>query len=195
MGKRKRSRPSRRDDTGLTEGQQSSKDLPVKYALLALYYPEVLTLREYLLSKLPETSKVRRRRILWVGRENQQHKEDGSEDTELGLALDQTLVGVFEVKEKEKADAERQQLWTSFSQHRSQDDSRIGDKSILGSSVSQEEVCVFDNVLECFHSSQYVFADLAASRLLIAVSSPSSRKIRRLEEDFSIFFVKGIADT
>lgn len=136
--KRKRTRTHQKDDTALTVKHQSSKDPVVRQALLKLYYQEVFSLREYLLSKLPSTSKVRRRKILSLGRDHQKLEND--EDSKVALALDQTLIGVFELKEKENADAERQQLWTSFSQRKTQDDSRIGERSVLGSFVSQSEV-------------------------------------------------------
>lgn len=160
-GKRKRAhRGAQHNDA---EAQQPSEDMPVKYALLALYYPEVVTLREYLLSKLPATSKVRRRRIVSIGREHQnpspQHRND---DLDLAVALDQTLIGVSELKKQEKVALERHQIWTSFSQRRSQEGSRVGDISVLGSSVSQSEVgwlfFVFEgnNLLECFHSNHSI---------------------------------------
>lgn len=139
-GKRKRTRPSRQDDTKSTSKQDTSTDLPVKHALLLLYYHQVLTLREYLLSKLPATSKVRWRKILSIGREKEGEKRDEYSDEKLAWALDQTLVGVPQSKETEKADVERHQLRASYSQRRSQDDSRIGEQSVLGSSVSQSEV-------------------------------------------------------
>lgn len=140
-GKRRRTRSHRNDDTALTVKNQSSREPVVKAALLKLYYLEVFSLREYLLSKLPPTSKVRRRKIMSLGRNHQ--KSESDEDSKVALALDQTLIGVFEFKEKETADAERQQLWTSFSQRRTQDDSRVVEKSVLGSFVSQSEVSSF----------------------------------------------------
>ncbi|USW57953.1 Putative telomerase ribonucleoprotein complex - RNA-binding protein [Septoria linicola] len=58
-----------------------------QHALLHKYYPEVVTLRQYLASRLP---KKRRRRL-------QQYGQDADQEHDLRLAclLDQTLVGVF----------------------------------------------------------------------------------------------------
>ena len=61
MGKRKRSRPHK-------EGCKRAKIrgeiiTPVKHPTLSLYYRNILTLKDYLLLKLPTTSKARRRRV------------------------------------------------------------------------------------------------------------------------------------
>ena len=67
-GKRKRVRPSARKDVDApqkcirTNVDQKSPSHPT----LSLYYDHILTLREYVLSKLPEASKTRRRKILSV---------------------------------------------------------------------------------------------------------------------------------
>jgi telomerase reverse transcriptase len=84
----------------------------VKTAVLAQYYPRVVSLREYLLSKLPSTSKIRRKKIQTVGR------NIGGESCEryqvLAEVLDTTLVGVL--RDGESSREERWQQWTSFSQ-------------------------------------------------------------------------------
>lgn len=64
MGKRKRSRP-------LEEGHKRAKVeketiIPVKHPALGLYYRKILTLRDCLLSKLPTSSKARRRKIVSI---------------------------------------------------------------------------------------------------------------------------------
>ena len=81
-----------RFDSYATRGQRPS-DLSkspsrVRHALLALYYPRLLTLRSYLLYKLPETSKTRRRRIAEWG----SNDADGDGDSHI---LDTTIVGVL----------------------------------------------------------------------------------------------------
>lgn len=177
-GKRKRSRSHRHDDNSLNSKQLlSSKDLPVKYALLTLYYPQVLTLREYLLSQLPQSSKVRRRKILSIGRDHQQQNLGNDKDSEVALTLDQTLIGVFALNDKDNADVERQKLWSSFSQRRSQGDSRVGEKSVLGSFVSQSEVgqisCQLWRILFRLFSRCYYFS--AVNSLPICLRLPRPR--------------------
>ena len=61
MGKRKRSHPLNQDLKRIKVEKKTAA--PVKHPVLDLYYRNVLTLRDYLLSKLPTTSKVRRRKI------------------------------------------------------------------------------------------------------------------------------------
>jgi telomerase reverse transcriptase len=88
----------------------------VKKSLLSQYYLEVLTLREYLLSKLPASSKVRRKKIVSVTAPEHGAAVDEPEHDGLSLAryLDQTLVGVSEGIDVPKD--ERWKQWTSFSQ-------------------------------------------------------------------------------
>ena len=64
MGKRKRSRPCVRDHKRAKVEKQTIA--PVKHPALSLYYHNILTLRDYLLTKLPTTSKARRRKILSI---------------------------------------------------------------------------------------------------------------------------------
>ncbi|KAF3901263.1 Telomerase reverse transcriptase [Trichophyton interdigitale] len=77
MGKRKRSqghgdgdRDAGRDADGDAERDaERDADAKVRQAVLAFYYPRLLSLRTYLLELLPASSKARRRRIELVGRE------------------------------------------------------------------------------------------------------------------------------
>ncbi|KAF3762316.1 hypothetical protein M406DRAFT_332695 [Cryphonectria parasitica EP155] len=96
----------------------------VKHALLAQYYPTTLTLRQYVLSHLPASSRIRRRKVAAVG------TADGSEDdpsgvrAQLATLLDTTLVGLAEVpRETAKEQSEdRLQQWIEYSQR---DDSHV----------------------------------------------------------------------
>jgi len=112
-GKRKRARPKHRAECGPKRQKLSdssnSKDAVVKQALLAQFYPQVLSLREFLISKLPPSSKIRRKKILSVGK-----KRESETDQKLSKFLDQTLVGVS--KHKGVSQEERLQQWTTFSQ-------------------------------------------------------------------------------
>lgn len=62
MGKRKRSHPFKEDHKRAKVEKKTIT--PVKHPALGLYYRSILTLSDYLLSKLPTTSKAGRRRIL-----------------------------------------------------------------------------------------------------------------------------------
>ncbi|TVY37815.1 Telomerase reverse transcriptase, partial [Lachnellula subtilissima] len=84
----------------------NSKEHIIKQTLLSQYYPQVLTLREYLFQRLPKTSKIRRKKILSVGR-------DPSEEG-LSAFLDSTLIGVSVCTQASQK--ERWQQWTTFSQ-------------------------------------------------------------------------------
>ncbi|KAK0126716.1 hypothetical protein ONS95_008298 [Cadophora gregata] len=114
----------------------SQNSLPVvKDALLTKYYPQVLSLREYLLSKLPVSSRVRRRKILSLGR-----KEDSNKtEQELTRCLDQTLVGVSRFKEVSQDDRWKQ--WTTFSQ-KPDDSVSFANTSGVGT-YSQSEIVDF----------------------------------------------------
>jgi telomerase reverse transcriptase len=117
-GKRKRERPGqgterrqkRQRVAGAFNGPRGNP--PVRDALLAQYYPHVCSLREYLLSKLPPTSKIRRRKILSVGRNLA--RQTGECDQALSDALDRTLIGVS--KHSVVSPHERWLEWASFSQ-------------------------------------------------------------------------------
>ena len=61
-GKRKRSRPSGQDSKRAKIEIENTTS--VKHPALGLYYRSILTLRDYLLSRLPTTSKSRRRKLL-----------------------------------------------------------------------------------------------------------------------------------
>ena len=84
----KRKRPSRAAECAKKKQKldKQSNERP-SHALLKKYYPEVVTLRQYLASRL---SKKRRRRL-------QQYGRDASSDVDTGVVslLDATLVGSF----------------------------------------------------------------------------------------------------
>jgi hypothetical protein len=86
---RKRSRPA--------SDQSAIATTPgVDHPVLRRLYPEVVTLRHYLLSRLPGTSKNRRRKISQLGLPNPNGSPAATRgpDVELGQLLDSTLVGV-----------------------------------------------------------------------------------------------------
>ncbi|QSZ30101.1 hypothetical protein DSL72_004621 [Monilinia vaccinii-corymbosi] len=123
-----------------------NKDPPVKQVLLAKYYPRVLCLRDYLLSKLPVSSKVRKKKLLSVGRktsattEDQGGDGDGGEDRLLGDFLDSTLIGASSNNGLSQED--RLKEWNSFSQRGDLSVSTIAN-SIGADLYSQSEIVDF----------------------------------------------------
>jgi telomerase reverse transcriptase len=102
----------------------------VKHALLAQYYPIVLTLRQYVLESMPASSKIRRRKISAVGKDGQaaaEHtgtpdskKDLGNIRTSLATLLDTTLVGTnkYPTAFREAQPDDRLEQWVEYSQKR-----------------------------------------------------------------------------
>lgn len=84
----------------------------VRHPLLSLYYTRVLTLRDYLLWKLPTSSIIRRRNLV-----KPKVDSDGCDATNAGLqaTLDGTFVGILE-ETKPTVDAIRQRDFQAFTQ-------------------------------------------------------------------------------
>ena len=117
-----------------TSGIFKSKESVVKDAVLAQYYPKVTSLREYLVSKLPPTSKLRKKKILSLGKSHTSNLEG---DNAFSKFLDQTIIGVRNTAEI--SPQERIQQWTSFSQRLDTSDSTLA--NITGAGIfSQSEV-------------------------------------------------------
>ncbi|KAI9683334.1 MAG: hypothetical protein M1829_005404 [Trizodia sp. TS-e1964] len=87
----------------------SSKGGVLEHSVLLSYFPRVLTLREYLLSKLPASSKSRRRKILSLGPAD---KGTGKclETGELAKLLDTALIGIARDAQEEDGQARRKEL-------------------------------------------------------------------------------------
>ena len=100
MANRKRKRPghSRHIADNQTKLDQTASKLPVKQRVLEQYYPQVVTLREYLHSKLPAESKIRRKKLTSAGQSTAGSDGDSlsSEVGSLKFLLDTTLVGKLE---------------------------------------------------------------------------------------------------
>ncbi|EGZ76236.1 hypothetical protein NEUTE2DRAFT_133609 [Neurospora tetrasperma FGSC 2509] len=105
---------------------------PITQALLSIYYPQTLTLRQYALSKLPKTSRIRRKKIAALGLSSSfpspspapapaSEKPSAAQALEqaLGTLLDTTLVCSHDppdiTSKKEKSDY-RWEQWVGFSQ-------------------------------------------------------------------------------
>jgi len=121
----KRQRPS---------GYPQSKESIVRDAVFAQYYPRVISLREYLISKLPTTSKIRKKKILSFGKNI---TSNGEEDGTFSDFLDQTIIGVRNYVDI--SPQERIQQWTSFSQRLDTSNSTLANLTGAGM-FSQSEV-------------------------------------------------------
>lgn len=126
----------------------------VKHALLAQYYPTILTLRQYVLARLPASSRIRRKKISAVGKTDQAADEDAhpgvqesAKDpdhihTSLARLLDTTIVTthVYPTALKEAQPDGRSQKWIDYSQKG--DDSHVTLSGGVASAVHcQSEVC------------------------------------------------------
>ncbi|SPO00927.1 related to telomerase reverse transcriptase [Cephalotrichum gorgonifer] len=113
----------------------------VTHSLLAQYYPSVLTLRSYVLSKLPSTSRIRRKKIARIGKDPGPLSEA---ETQVSHLLDTTLVGVPE-KSKDQS-GERWKKFESFSQRN--DESSVTLSDVFGKATfSQAEIVDFSTWL------------------------------------------------
>lgn len=122
-------------------------ETPVKRDLLELLYPCVQTLRQYLLSKLPGSSRLRRKKIAALG------QGDNCRDIETLIAhlFDTTLVCTSEQDAQEDEAKElRWQQWLSFSQK--------GDESYVTLSGGLEGAFYSQSEVRC-HISPLNFAD------------------------------------
>jgi telomerase reverse transcriptase len=141
-------RPGKRAKGG--GGQQSDESSGVKHALLAHYYTEIKTLREYALAKLPSSSRIRRKKIASVGVASRQRPENAvlsERDATVGSILDSTLVAC---RTAPGADAEandrvgnapdlRWKQWLGFSQKGDESYVTLSD-GLKSSMYSQSEV-------------------------------------------------------
>lgn len=176
-GKRKRNRPGR--ENGVNKRQRISggfdpKDPVIKQAVLAQYYVKVVSLRDYLLSKLPASSKIRRKKILLVKQENTNEEDD------FANFLDQVIIGVS--SQQEISTKERIQHLATFSQRI--DTSDIGNTSGIGG-FSQSEVrfnpiypiyksrTSLTNMLDCRFRHLVAFPETKRPKSLGATSSMS----------------------
>ncbi|KAK4128774.1 hypothetical protein N657DRAFT_629813 [Parathielavia appendiculata] len=116
-------------------------DAVVKHGLLAQYYPEIQTLRQYALSKLPPSSRIRRRRIASLGLgPPSPERPCTEEEAALGELLDSTIV-----TRRQQAEANhdhRWEQWAGFSQKGDESYVTLSD-GLKGSIYSQSEIVDF----------------------------------------------------
>lgn len=112
----------------------SATDTPVRRDLLERCYVRVSTLREYIISKLPSSSRLRRKKISSLG----QDPNPSSLEIHLARILDTSLVCAHE--NGQETNDTRWDQWLSFSQKG--DESYVSTSNgINGSIFSQNEVC------------------------------------------------------
>ncbi|KND89489.1 Telomerase reverse transcriptase [Tolypocladium ophioglossoides CBS 100239] len=112
----------------------SRRDSPVNRDLLQQVYPIVQTLRDYVLCKLPSSSRLRRKKIATLG----QRKDVSEVGSSLARVLDTTLVCSSE--QKPKSDDAVYQQYLSFSQRADESYVTLSD-GISASADVQSEVC------------------------------------------------------
>ncbi|KAI0898209.1 hypothetical protein F4806DRAFT_350439 [Annulohypoxylon nitens] len=88
-------RPPTKKGNTQPETNQLSVPVQAQHAVLNQFYPQVLTLRDYVLSKLPATSRLRRKKVAAVGTTKKPSDSTPSDvERSLGTLLDSTLIGI-----------------------------------------------------------------------------------------------------
>ena len=152
MGKRKRSRPLQEDHKRAKVEKKTVA--PVKHPALSLYYRNILTLRDYLLTRLPTTSKTRRRKILSILPDTANfHPNDEEISTlsqnkhSLSKLLHNTLVCTVH-EQTSRPEFSRLKDFEAFSQH----NNPTAGSSICGSTSSLSELVDFA-IYQLFHKT------------------------------------------
>ncbi len=164
---KKRKRPDRTTSNRPTKRQRPANHVQPRlpepspylhHAVLSAFYPQVCSLRNYLLASLPATSRVRRRKLTLIGKD------------EAASILDTCLVGVLKqpslsLKELRKAD------FATFTQTQ---------HHATGANTARSQQVCIDEVGECQLDSDYWNATLIAhSRSLTSSSGPFSKPTQR----------------
>jgi hypothetical protein len=147
---------------------------PVRRDLLERCYGRVNTLREYVLSKLPQGSRLRRKKVASIG----QGDDIGEIENNLSRLLDTSLVCF--VDKQCDADDTRWEQWLVFSQREDESYVSLSD-GIAGSIYSQNEV----SILFLTERNHY----LPPLRLWILLCGCSSQGIYKLDVDLNICYV------
>ncbi|KAL7629462.1 Telomerase reverse transcriptase [Parahypoxylon ruwenzoriense] len=113
---------------GRARPQSGRQQTPIQaqHSILNQFYPQVLTLRNYVLSRLPATSRLRRKKIAVVGIASESPGLPvSSEEQSLGALLDNTLIGI--PKEAQNFVDDNIEGWKSFSQKGEESDVTLSD--------------------------------------------------------------------
>ncbi|KAM6484038.1 hypothetical protein HDV62DRAFT_311680 [Trichoderma sp. SZMC 28011] len=139
MPRGKKRKRDTNDASGNHSLASSKHHTPVKKDLLLQHYPVVSTLREHVLSSLPDTSKIRRKKIAALG----SGVDASAIEKQLAHVLDSTLVGTS-ASTNTKSDSEEAtwQQWLSFSQRGDESYVTISN-GIAASIAKQSEIIDF----------------------------------------------------
>lgn len=143
---KKRKRPGRHPPIAnkpLSLNPRTANNNNPTHPVISLYYPHVLTLRQYLLRQLPVSSKLRRRRIASLSVATAAKDKDhrwSAHVPDLVHLLDTTLVGVLHESPPTISQERRRDL-AIFTESQSQSQSQPQSESQLGSTSAQSEVC------------------------------------------------------
>lgn len=112
---------------------------PVQHAVLDQYYPQLLTLRDYVLLKLPATSRIRRRKIAST-RSSPAVSNGEITDIEraVGQVLDTTLVGV--AQQTKCIPDKRWEQWETYASQKGDESHVTLSDGLAGARFSQSEV-------------------------------------------------------
>ncbi|KAK8087976.1 hypothetical protein PG997_002937 [Apiospora hydei] len=126
------------------QGKGSHESTPltsVEHAVLDQYYPQLLTLRDYVLLKLPATSRIRKRKIASTGSSAAvSNGEITAIERAVGQVLDTTLVGV--AQQTKCIPDKRWEQWETFSQRGDESYVTLSD-GLTGARFSQSEIVDF----------------------------------------------------
>ncbi|KAI0136574.1 hypothetical protein BJ170DRAFT_18292 [Xylariales sp. AK1849] len=132
--------PSRKKVHDIPKEGKLTLSEQIKHDILGQYFSGVLTLRDYVLLKLPDSSRIRRKRIASIGGEGFAETVVTAVELSVGALLDLTLVGLSG-KAKPISD-NRWEQWSNFSQKG--DDSYITlSDGLAGAAFSQSEIVDF----------------------------------------------------
>jgi telomerase reverse transcriptase len=112
----------------------SANDCLVRRGLLEQSYARVNTLRDHVLSELPSSSKVRRKKIASLG----QHNDCSGDEYHLSQLLDKALICTN--GKAGTSDKVRWEQWQSFSQQNDDSHVTLGGANST-SKASQHDVC------------------------------------------------------
>ncbi|KAK9770635.1 putative Telomerase reverse transcriptase [Seiridium cardinale] len=112
----------------------------VQHEVLSQYFSEVVTLRTYVLSELPATSRIRRKKIASIGVQKPEIIEISAVEQSVGILLDTVLVGLTE--QPKRASDDRWEQWASFTQKGDESYVTLSD-GLAGAAHSQSEIVDF----------------------------------------------------
>lgn len=134
-----------RKKTANAAHRAEGKSPEIKHAVISQYFGHVLSLRDYVLMKLPGTSRLRRKKIASVGISSSEDANVPDIERGLGLLLDTALVGCKGLPDRPErvahATDNRRQQWTNFTQKGDESHVTLSD-GLAGAVFSQSEVCI-----------------------------------------------------